>query len=94
MLEILSILSFLALVAYLLVTVVELRFKLHATILLGEMQQATSRIECVDYGSTSQSSVAALTALRKTHEKAQMLKESQAQLTYRLLTFVLGVPRK
>lgn len=90
MLEILTLLSLIAIVIYLIVNIQEIRFRAAHLQLMYLLQSAAETLK--HEGSVQ--SAAALTELRKANANAQMLKETQAQMTMRFLKFVFGDTKK
>ena len=86
MLEILTLLSFIAVLIYLIVNIQEIRFRAAHPQLMFHLQSAA---ETLEQEGTMQSA-AALAELRKANANAQILKEKQAQMAMRFLKFVFG----
>lgn len=86
----LALLLYVAAVVFILVFILEIRFRIASNMLMLQLHAA---VEKLGEEGTMQST-AALSELRKTVEKVQMMKESQAKLTMRYVTYVLGNPRK
>lgn len=87
---VLALLLYIAVIVFLLVYIQELRFRIAANKLTYQLMTAVEKLS----NEGTMQSAAALTELRRANDKVQLMKESQAKLTMRLLTYVFGSPRK